>query len=102
MKILSAAVLAISCIPSSVAFVSNNQKSIKTQLNLNDEDRSENSWDHMVGPAVTGLAGLSVASHIAVAATFDPASVEAMSPETSTAPTVLRQGTSQQVFNVRF
>lgn len=102
MKFLSTAVLAISCIRSTVAFVANSQKSIKTQLNLSNEDTSENSWDHMVGPTMTCLAGLSLASQMVIAAPFDPASIEAMSSEINTTPTVSREDstTKMQVVNV--
>ena len=83
MKISSAAVLAISCIPSTVAFVTFGQNSINanTQLNLQKED-GKNSW---VGPALTGLAGLTLASQMAVAS-MDPSVV------VDTTPIVLREG----------
>ena len=82
MKISSAAVLAISCIPSTVAFVTFGQNSINanTQLNLQKED-GKNSW---VGPALTGLAGLTLASQMAVAS---------MPPtEIDVTPIVVREG----------
>ena len=75
MKIFSGAVLAISCVPSSVAFVANTQKSVTTQLNLKAEN---GSWDNVVGPALAGLAGLTLASNMAVAAPLDQASVVSM------------------------
>jgi hypothetical protein len=97
MKISSVAVLAISCMPSTVAFVANTQKSVTTtQLNLKDKDGNNESWGRMVGPVMTGLAGLTLASHMAVAATLDPSSVLSMSSEIDATPIVLREGTLQQ------
>ena len=93
MKIYSGAVLAISCIPSTVAFVANTQKSVKTQLNLKAENRNNESLDHMVGPALAGLAGLTLASHMAVAAPLVPSTVVSSSLEISSASIIVREGT---------
>ena len=95
MKISRAAVLVVSCIPSTVAFVANTRTSVKTQLNVKAENGSNESWDHLVGPAMAGLAGLTLSSHMAVAATMDPSSVLSTS-EIDTTPVVLREGTSQK------
>ena len=88
MKIFSGAVLAIACVPSTLAFVPNTQKSVNTQLNLKAENES---WDRVVGPAMAGLAGLTLTSQMAVAATLDPSSV--VSPVDS-APIIVQEGTS--------
>lgn len=81
MKFFSGAVLAISCVPSSVAFVANTQKSVTTQLNLKAEN--------VVGPALAGLAGLTLASNMAVAAPLDQASVVSI----DSTPIVVQGGT---------
>ena len=92
MKIFSGAVLAISCIPSSVAFVANTQRSVKTQLNLKAENENNGSWNHAVGPALAGLAGLTLASQMAVAAPLDPSVAEIGST-----PIVVQGGMSQKL-----
>lgn len=98
MKISSVAVLAISCMPSTVAFVANTQKSVTpTQLNLNDKDGNNESWDRMVGPAMAGLVGLTLASQMAVAATLDPSSIVSMSPEIDATPIVLREDSTTKL-----
>ena len=84
MKISSAAVLAIVCIPSSAAFVTtSNQKSrsvvpANLQLNLQKDD-DENGYISSVkgkiswaGPAMTTVAGLTLASQMAGAAMAPP------------------------------
>jgi len=91
MKIYTGALLAISCTPSAVAFVTNAPKPIKTELNA--RQGSENSsWDRMVGPTVAGLAGLTIASQMAVASTLDP-SVVSTSSTINSEPTIVREGT---------
>lgn len=89
MKIYSAAVFAIYCIPSTAAFVATTKKSIKTQLNLKCEDGNNKNWDHMIGAAMTGLAGLTLASQMAVAASMDPSSVLTPSLEIDATPIIL-------------
>lgn len=84
MKISSAAVLAIVCIPSSAAFVTtSNQKSrsvvpANLQLNLQKDD-DENGYISSVkgkiswaGPAMTTVAGLTLASQMAGASMAPP------------------------------
>ena len=90
MKIYGAAVLAISCIPSTVAFVGNTHKSVNTgtQLSLQKENGNNDSWNNIIGPAVTGLAGLTLASQMAVAANVDPSMVTAASSFDATTPIV--------------
>jgi hypothetical protein len=98
MKISSAAVLAIVCIPSSVAFVTtSNQKSrsavpANLQLNLQKDDdenggissvKGKISW---AGPAMTTVAGLTLASQMA-GASMAPPTVAA----TGTTP-IIREG----------
>lgn len=85
-----------SCTPSTVAFVANIQKSAKTHLNLHDDDKNNESWDNMMGPAIAGLAGLTLASQMAVATTLDVSSVASTSSEIDSMPIVLRQGTLQK------
>lgn len=68
MKIYGATVLAISCIPSTVAFVTNSHKSVNTELNLQKKI--------VVGPAVTGLAGLTLASQMAFAVPVESSTVQ--------------------------
>jgi len=96
MRIYRVAVLVASCIPSTVAFVANIQKSAKTHLNLHDDDKNNESWDNMMGPAIAGLAGLTLASQMAVAATLDPSSVASTS-EIDSMPIVLRQDSTQRL-----
>jgi len=84
--------------PSTVAFVANTQKSVTTtQLNLKDKDGNNESWGRMVGPVMTGLAGLTLASHMAVAATLDPSSVLSMSSEIDATPIVLREDSTTKL-----
>lgn len=92
MKIYRVSILAIFCIPSTVAFVVTDQKPVKTQLYLKSKDGNNFDWDHMVGPAMTGLAGLTLASNMAVAATADPSSLVKTS-EIDATPIVLLEGT---------
>lgn len=101
MKIFSGAVLAISCIPSTVAFVANTQKSAKTHLKLKAENGNNESLDHMVGPALAGLAGLTLASHMAVAAPFDPSTVVSTSPESNSAPIIVREDSTTELLMTR-
>jgi len=97
MKIFSGAVLAISCIPSTVAFVGNTQKSFKTQLSLKAENGNNGVWDRVAGPALAGLAGLTLASQMAVGATLDPSSVVSTSPEFDSAPFVLQEDSTTEM-----
>ena len=66
MKIFGAAVLAVSCMPYSAAFISPqvvNRPAQASKLNLHGKSDGESrSW---VGPAATLVAGLTVASHVA-------------------------------------
>ncbi len=82
MKIFSGAVLAIACVPSSVAFVANTQKSVQTQLNVKADGNI------MVGPALAGLAGLTLASQVAGAAPLD----QAVSPQIDATPIIVQEG----------
>lgn len=98
MKIYGAAVLAISCIPSTVAFVGNTHKSVNTQLSLQKENGNNDSWNDIIGPAVTVLAGLTLASQMAVAANADPSMVTAASSFDSTTPIVEAKKIRQKAF----
>jgi hypothetical protein len=84
MKVSGAAILALSCIPSTVAFVTTSHKSSTSQLNLKADNK--NDW---FGPTVTAVAGLTLASQMAVASVVaDPTAIQ---QDTSFAP-IIRQG----------
>jgi hypothetical protein len=84
MKVTGAAILALSCIPSTVAFVTTSHKSSTSQLNLKADNK--NDW---FGPTVTAVAGLTLASQMAVASVVaDPTVIQ---QDASFAP-IIRQG----------
>jgi hypothetical protein len=82
MKVYASAVLALSVIPSTGAFVSTLKKSAGVSELKVQADK--NAW---VGPAATVVAGLTLASQVAVATPL-----QAMEAPALVAPMIMQQG----------